>query len=169
MVVPNLKEAMKRSKENGKVQTIHYVLEEELKGIAKGKRYFIKTYGCQMNEHDSENIKALLEELGFSQIDCMEEADLILLNTCAIRENAHNKVFGFLGRIKNIKEKRPHVIAGISGCMAQEEVVVNEILKKYNYIDLVFGTHNIHRLPQLLSAVSRKKAKLRYFLKKGIY
>ncbi len=168
MVVPNLKEAMKRSKENGKVQTIHYVLEEELKGIAKGKRYFIKTYGCQMNEHDSENIKALLEELGFSQIDCMEEADLILLNTCAIRENAHNKVFGFLGRIKNIKEKRPHVIAGISGCMAQEEVVVNEILKKYNYIDLVFGTHNIHRLPQLLSAVlNKKESQIEVFSKEG--
>ena len=154
MVVPNLKEAMKRSKENGKVQTIHYVLEEELKGIAKGKRYFIKTYGCQMNEHDSENIKALLEELGFSQIDCMEEADLILLNTCAIRENAHNKVFGFLGRIKNIKEKRPHVIAGISGCMAQEEVVVNEILKKYNYIECQLKTGRTHQIRVHMSYIN---------------
>ncbi len=168
MIVPNLKEAMKRSRENAKVQTINYILEENLKGIALGKHYFIKTYGCQMNEHDSENIKAILEELGFTEIDCMEEADFILLNTCAIRENAHNKVFGFLGRIKNIKEKRPDVIAGISGCMAQEEVVVNEILEKYNYIDLVFGTHNIHRLPQLIQSIlNKRESQIEVFSKEG--
>lgn len=168
MVVPNLKEAMKRSKEHGIVQTIHYKIDDNLKGIAKGKHYFIKTYGCQMNEHDSENIKGLLEELGFIPVDCMEEADFILLNTCAIRENAHNKVFGFLGRIKNLKEKRPNVIAGICGCMAQEEVVVKEILEKYNYIDLVFGTHNIHHLPKLIHEILIKQEnQIEVFSKEG--
>ncbi len=81
-----------------------------------------------MNEHDGENIKAILEDMSFTETDTMENADLILLNTCAIRENARNKVFGMIGRIKHLKEEKPDIIAGICGCMAQEEVVVNEIL-----------------------------------------
>lgn len=157
MLKPNLKEAMKRSSEAKTRETINYIMEEKLKDIAKGKTYFVKTYGCQMNEHDSENIKAILENMGYKESPTMDTADFILLNTCAIRENAHNKVFGFLGRIKNIKEIRPDVIAGICGCMAQEEVVVDEILKKYNYIDLIFGTHNIYNLPKLLSDILIKK------------
>ena len=111
-----------------------------------------------MNEHDSENIKAILEEMSFEYTDEMEDADLILLNTCAIRENAHNKVFGYLGRIKHLKETKPNIIVGLCGCMAQEEVVINEILEKYNWLDIVFGTHNIHALPDiLLKALKNKK------------
>jgi len=110
-----------------------------------------------MNEHDGENIKAILEDMSYIETDKMEDADVILLNTCAIRENAHNKVFGYLGRIKHLKEERPHVIAGICGCMAQEEVVVKEIMKKYKWLDIVFGTHNIHKLPQILNSTIEKK------------
>lgn len=157
MLKPNLKEAMARSNEKKKIEILEYVEDNNLKDIAKGLKYHVKTYGCQMNEHDSENIKAMLESLGYEETTIMEEADFILLNTCAIRENAHNKVFGFLGRIKNIKEERPNVIAGICGCMAQEEVVVDEILSKYNYIDLIFGTHNLYHLPKLLSDILIKK------------
>ena len=157
MLKPNLKEAMARSIEKKKIEILEYVEDNNLKDIAKGLKYHVKTYGCQMNEHDSENIKAMLESLGYEETNIMEEADFILLNTCAIRENAHNKVFGFLGRIKNIKEERPNVIAGICGCMAQEEVVVDEILAKYNYIDLIFGTHNLFHLPKLLSDILIKK------------
>jgi len=157
MLKPNLKEAMRRSSNIKTNEILNYIMEENIKDIAKGKSYFVKTYGCQMNEHDSENIKAILESMGYSESDTMESADFILLNTCAIRENAHNKVFGFLGRIKNIKEKRPDVVAGICGCMAQEEVVVDEILSKYKYIDLIFGTHNIHNLPKLLSNILTKQ------------
>lgn len=168
MLKPNLKEAMKRTKEKAKIETLSYICEEHLKNIAKGKTYFIKTYGCQMNEHDSETIKAILEELGYSEASTMEEADFILLNTCAIRENAHNKVFGFLGRIKNIKETRPSVIAGICGCMAQEEVVVNQLLEKYNYIDLIFGTHNIHHLPKLIAKILKEQgSQVEVFSKEG--
>ena len=108
-----------------------------------------------MNEHDSENIKAILEQMSYKETDEMENADLILLNTCAIRENAHNKVFGMIGRIKNLKEKK--LIVGICGCMAQEEVVVNEILEKYKWLDIVFGTHNIHNLPNILYNAVKKK------------
>ena len=148
-MLPNLNEARKRT--NNIVKTIKYVKDSKYNNIGALKKYYIKTYGCQMNVHDSENIKALLEEMGFSEVYRMEDADLILLNTCAIRENAHNKVFGFLGRVKHLKEDKPSIITGICGCMAQEESVVNEIKDKYKWVDIVFGTHNISELPKILS------------------
>lgn len=127
--------------------------------LGNNKTYFVKTYGCQMNEHDSENIRAILEDLGFRQSDDIYDSDLVILNTCAIRENAHNKVFGLLGRIKHNKESRD-VIVGFCGCMAQEEHVVNLIEKKYKYIDFVFGTHNIHKLPTILKTVMEKNERV---------
>ena len=157
MLKPNLLEAMKRTK--NKVNITEYILDDKYKNIGKNKTYFIKTYGCQMNEHDSENIKALLENMGFTSTDEMDNADVILLNTCAIRENAHNKVFGYIGRIKHLKETRPNIIAGICGCMAQEESVINEILQKYNWLDIIFGTHNITDLPKLLTNIIEKQTK----------
>ena len=150
MLVPDLKEAKIRTKKESIVKANEYIINNELKSLGKDKLYFLKTYGCQMNEHDSENIKAILEDMGFSETKDMEDADLILLNTCAIRENAHNKVFGYLGRAKNLKSRKPGVLVGICGCMAQEEVVVNKILSEYKWMDFVFGTHNIHKLPQVL-------------------
>lgn len=148
MLIPQRNEARKRTK--NKVVTKNYEIMDEYKNIGMDKTYFIKTYGCQMNVHDSENIKAILEELGFTEVEEMENADLILLNTCAIRENAHNKVFGMIGRIKHLKEEKPSIIAGLCGCMAQEEGVVSEILSKYKWLDIVFGTHNIHELPSII-------------------
>lgn len=127
--------------------------------LGSNKTYFVKTYGCQMNEHDSENIRAILEDLGFRPSDDIYDSDLVILNTCAIRENAHNKVFGLLGRIKHNKESRD-VIVGFCGCMAQEEHVVNLIEKKYKYIDFVFGTHNIHKLPTILKTVMEKNERV---------
>ena len=158
MLLPSLEKAKCRTKKEVLVKTNDYIIKENLKELGLNKKYFIKTYGCQMNEHDSENIKAILEEMSFEYTDEMEDADLILLNTCAIRENAHNKVFGYLGRIKHLKETKPNIIVGLCGCMAQEEVVINEILEKYNWLDIVFGTHNIYALPDiLLKALKNKK------------
>ena len=148
MLIPQKEKARIRTK--NKVLTKNYKIPDRLKKIGLGKTYFIKTYGCQMNVHDSENIKAILEDMGYTESNTFETADLILLNTCAIRENAHNKVFGMIGRIKHLKEERPNVIAGVCGCMAQEEGVVSEILSKYKFLDIVFGTHNIHELPLVL-------------------
>ena len=148
MNLPNLIEARKRSKD--KVIKELYRQNINAKGMGVGKTYHVKTYGCQMNEHDSENIKALLEEVGFTEVSNYEDADLVLLNTCSIRENAHNKAFGMLGRLKHLKESKPDLVIGLCGCMAQEEGVVDEILKKYKYINFVFGTHNIDHLPTLL-------------------
>ena len=157
MKKPDMLQAKLRTRAEVKTKASEYILKENLKKLGLNKKYYVKTYGCQMNEHDSENIKAILEDMSFTSTDNMEEADLILLNTCAIRENAHTKVFGMIGRIKNLKEKNPNLIAGICGCMAQEEVVVNEILEKYNFLDIVFGTHNIHNLPNILYTAINKK------------
>ncbi|MCL1990659.1 MAG: tRNA (N6-isopentenyl adenosine(37)-C2)-methylthiotransferase MiaB [Defluviitaleaceae bacterium] len=118
--------------------------------IGKGKNYHIKTYGCQMNEHDSEGIAGILEQLGYVVTADETLADVLVLNTCAIRENAENRVFGELGRLKPLKVTNPDMILAICGCMSQEEAVVNKILKKYQQVDLIFGTHNIHRLPEYL-------------------
>ena len=148
MNLPNLADARKRSKKD--VSRIDYKLTDLYKNIGLDKTYYVKTYGCQMNEHDTENIEGLLESIGFIKSDEMEEADIVILNTCSIRENAHNKAFGMLGRLKHLKEERPNLIIGVCGCMAQEEVVVNEILSKYRHVNFVFGTHNLYDLPRLI-------------------
>ena len=146
MNLPDMIEAKKRTKD--KVKYEYYNIDNI--DMFNGKKYFIRTYGCQMNVHDSEEIKALLESVGYKETDIMEDADLILLNTCAIRENAHDKVFGFLGRCKHLKKDKKYLIIGLCGCMAQEEHVVDEILNKHKYIDIVFGTHNLNELPTML-------------------
>ena len=146
MNYPNMVDARKRGKEE-----VKYIYENRnYNEVFKGKKYFIKTYGCQMNVHDSEEIKKILENLGYTEIEDYEQADLIILNTCAIRENAHDKVFGFLGRCKHLKKTNKYLILGLCGCMAQEENVVKEIREKHKYIDIVFGTHNMNELPDML-------------------
>ena len=157
MKTPDMLKAKMRITKETVIKTEEYILKENLKTLGLNKKYFVKTYGCQMNEHDSENIKAILEEMSFKEAENMEDADFILLNTCAIRENAHNKVFGFLGRVKHLKESKPNIISGICGCMAQEEVIVDEIKNKYKWVDLVFGTHNIYNLPNLLNEIITNK------------
>ena len=147
--LPNYEEARKRSKE--RILTRNFKLDSKYSDLGKKKQFFLKTYGCQMNEHDSENIKGILNMMSFTETFDMDEADLILLNTCSIRENAHNKAFGMLGRIKHLKETKPNIIVGLCGCMAQEEGVIEEILKKYRFLNFVFGTHNLDDLPELLS------------------
>ena len=157
MNIPNYKEAKLRTKKEVKVLYDKYHVNEDIKKYFKDKLYYIETYGCQMNVHDSENIKAILEEIGFVETNDMYLSDLILLNTCAIRENAHNKVFGMLGRIKHLKETRKDIITCLCGCMAQEESVVNELKNKYKWVDIIFGTHNIYELPNLLSNIAQTR------------
>lgn len=146
MNLPDMKQAKSRNKES-----VEFIYTNPIKTDKfSGKKYFIKTYGCQMNVHDSEEICGLLENLGFEAVDSETKADVIILNTCAIRENAHDKVFGFLGRCKHLKNENKDLKIILCGCMAQERSVVDEILEKHKYIDLVFGTHNIHELPNYL-------------------
>jgi len=118
--------------------------------IGEGKRYLIRTHGCQMNEHDTEIMAAMLEEIGYQPTEELVEADFVLYNTCAVRENAEDKVFGHLGLLKSYKAKNPNLIIGLCGCMAQEDVVREKIRVRFPWVDLVFGTHNIHVLPALI-------------------
>ena len=148
MKLPDLQKAKIRNESEVKYIDVELVRNPSL---FANKKYFLKTYGCQMNVHDSELIRNLLEGIGFISTDRIEGADLVILNTCAIRENAQDKVFGFLGRCKHEKEtNNPNMIVAICGCMAQEPSVCEEIMNKHKYINLVFGTHNIHELPNLL-------------------
>ena len=167
-IKPSYIEAKKRTKEEVKVLTDEYILNNDLKKLGLSKKYHLITYGCQGNVRDSETISAILEDMSFESTDKMEDADLIILNTCAIRENAHNKVFGMLGRIKHLKETKPEIITVLCGCMAQEESVVNEIEKNYKWMDVVFGTHNIQNLPKLLSeAIDKNELIIEVFSKEG--
>ena len=135
-----------------------------------GKKYFLRTYGCQMNEHDGEQMASILEHLGMSACDDLENSDVIVLNTYAIRENAHDKVFGYLGRIKHLKKTRPDVIVAIGGCMSQEEGVVENLKKHHPYVNIVFGTHNIHELgSMLLDAASEKQDIEVYSIEGDVY
>lgn len=118
--------------------------------MGKKRSYLIKTYGCQMNTHDSERIAFLLEQMGYIPTDCQEKADIILYNTCMIRENAEVKVYGHLGQLKPLKREKPDLIVGLCGCMMQLSNIRKEIKKKHKHVDLIFGTNNINELPDLL-------------------
>lgn len=164
--LPSLNEAKLRSRSS--VQTQQFILDPQLVGIGLHKKYMLHTFGCQANVRDSEVMAGILESLGFTMANSDEEADLILLNTCAIRENAENKVFGQIGNLKHLKQRNPELIIGIAGCMAQEEVVINKILQSYHQVDLVFGTHNIHRLGDLVyKAMFTKEKTIEVYSKEG--
>ena len=157
MKLPDIKEARVRTKNKTEVLYDKYKVPSSVCHIGQGKTYSILTYGCQMNVHDSENIKGIMEDLGYNEEENYEKADVIILNTCAIRENAHNKVVGILGRIKKLKEDNPNIITIIGGCMPQEEGISNMLKHKYKWVDIVLGTHNIYDIPTLLDNVKKEK------------
>ena len=166
MHLPNYKDARRREDKSYKRVEVNF--DNKIKDKYKGKTFYLKTYGCQMNEHDSENIEALLTGLGFSKVDDYEKADLVLLNTCSIRENAHNKAFGMLGRLKHLKAQKKDLIVGLCGCMAQEASVVEEIINKYKWVNFVFGTHNMYQLPNIIDkAIALNKQQIEVFSKEG--
>jgi len=149
-IPPSLKDAKKRGKEEVKYHD-DFKISEQFRGMGEGKKFYIRTYGCQMNEHDTEVMAGIFMALGYEATNSVEDANVILLNTCAIRENAENKVFGELGHLKALKLEKPDLLLGVCGCMSQEESVVKRILEKHHFVDMIFGTHNIHRLPEILN------------------
>lgn len=164
--MPNMKEARKRI--NKYTNNYRFTLDEGYKNLGINKKYYIKTYGCQGNNADSEKIAGILEALGYKEAALMEDADLILLNTCAIRENAEVKVFGELGRLKKLKVNNDSLLIGVCGCMPQEEYVVNTLYSRFPFVDLVFGTHNIHMLPKYLKeAYFSKERVIEVFSQEG--
>ncbi|QOS99798.1 tRNA (N6-isopentenyl adenosine(37)-C2)-methylthiotransferase MiaB [Brevibacterium sp. JNUCC-42] len=164
---PSLKDAKKRGKEDIEVH-YDFSIPEEMKQIGKGHHYMIRTYGCQMNEHDTETMAGIFEAMGYTATEDTMEADVILFNTCAIREGAEDKVFGELGHMKHLKRNNPNLVLGLCGCMSQEEKVVNKVLRSYSEVDMIFGTHNIHRLPVLLrDAMFSKEMVIEVWSKEG--
>lgn len=157
MRLPDLTEARKRTKNKTEVSYDKYKVPTSIHNIGHNKKYTILTYGCQMNVHDSENISGIMEDLGYTKEDNYENADVIIINTCAIRENAQNKVVGILGRIKKLRETNPNIITIIGGCMPQEESVSGMIKDKYKWVDIVLGTHNIYDIPTLLDNINKER------------
>ena len=158
IALPSLRDAKLRR--NLSVETIRYRLDEKYKNIGKGKTYYIFTYGCQGNEADSEVMSGILEGVGYTLSDDPMNSDVVLLNTCAIRENAEQRIWGVLGQLKGKKRENPDMIIGICGCMPQEENATNKILQSYDFIDLVFGTHNRDHLPKLIYEAYLTKSKV---------
>lgn len=144
-VFVSAEEMMRQNEYKDKVRT---VLGARFKNTPKA---FVHTYGCQGNVADSEHIKGMLLEMGYELSDNSDEADIIIFNTCAIREHAEDRVFGNVGALKKLKSENKNLIIGLCGCMMQQEHIAEKIKKSYPFVDLVFGTHVLHRLPELLS------------------
>jgi tRNA-2-methylthio-N6-dimethylallyladenosine synthase len=126
----------------------------------KGKSFYIRTFGCQMNERDSETLAGMLSDLGYRETMDRNKADVIIMNTCSVRENADRRFFGNLGQLKRIKEERPDVIIAVCGCMMQQQHIIDTLKSKYTWVDLVFGTYNIHEFPKLLENVLDERKKV---------
>ena len=124
----------------------------EVEKLKTGKQKYMQviTFGCQQNESDSEKIKGMLSQMGYVHTDYKEKADIIIINTCAVRENAELKLYGNIGELKHLKRDNPALIIGICGCMTQQEHAAKIIKSKYRYVDIVFGTHNTYKLPELI-------------------
>ena len=136
--------------QKGYISAIRDALNREM-------RYCIVTLGCQMNAHDSETIAGMLDEMGMTPAESREQADLVLYNTCCVRENAENKALGNVIWLKELKALKPDLIIGVGGCMMQEEGMGEKVRKMYPFVDLAFGTHNMYRLPELLYKVICEK------------
>lgn len=148
LVEPSIKEA--RMRRNETIDIHHFLMNPKYLNLGAGKKYLLKTYGCQGNLADSEKIAGMLEMMGFEETNNELEATFVLFNTCAIRENAEERVFGELGRLQKYKRQNPDMLIGICGCMPQEEKIITALKEKFPQVDIVFGTHNISSLPEYL-------------------
>lgn len=113
-------------------------------------RYFIQTFGCQMNEHDSERLAGMLEAMGYEPCGSAEEADVVLLNTCCVRESAERRIYGRIAELKRLKMERPHVLVGVGGCLTQQPGAAETVRRRWPHVDFIFGTHNLHQVPELM-------------------
>ncbi|SHE92388.1 tRNA (N6-isopentenyl adenosine(37)-C2)-methylthiotransferase MiaB [Clostridium fallax] len=128
--------------------------------------FFICTYGCQMNEEDSEKLSGMLKRIGYERTDVKEDASIIIFNTCCVRENAENKVFGNLGQLKALKEKNPNLVIAVCGCMMQQKGMADKILKTFPYVDIIFGTHNSYKFPEYLNRVKQEGVQVKEIVDK---
>lgn len=143
------------------LQYIQYVKQENdrfQEETGRQKKCLVHTYGCQMNEHDSEILFGLLAEMGYAKTTLEEEADLILLNTCCIREKAESKVLSHLGEMRKLKQHNPQLIIGVCGCMTQQKGMAEKLHSSAPHVQLIFGTHNLHKLPQFIAHILSENA-----------
>ncbi|MGI6510905.1 MAG: tRNA (N6-isopentenyl adenosine(37)-C2)-methylthiotransferase MiaB [Catenisphaera adipataccumulans] len=166
-VLPNLREAQKRTHQP--IQTVDsFQIDETMQFLGSGKTYYLSTFGCQANERDSETLAGILDAMGFASAPDEEHADVILLNTCAIRQNAEEKVLGEVGSLKRLYRENPDLVIGVCGCMAQEEKLTNILLEKYPQVRLIFGTHNLQELPSMLyDVMMNHKRVVKVYSKEG--
>lgn len=150
--LPDHKQAARRTK-NAVEVVDEFDLDDSLLSLGRDKKYYISTYGCQANERDSETLSGILEAIGYEKADLASDADLILMNTCGIRENASNNVLGEVGSYKKLYKENPDLIIGVCGCMSQEEGFARTLLEKYPQVRLLFGTHNIQDLPAMIKKI----------------
>lgn len=157
---PELKKAAHR--DHNKVPIVYesLVIPEPLKSRALDLKYFIRTYGCQANVRDEETMSGILSWAGMQKVTNPEDSDIIIINTCAVRENAEDKVYGEIGSLKGLKTRNPKLLIAICGCMIQQPHIVDRISEKYRYVDLLFGTHNIHNLLNLINSVYVNKTRI---------
>lgn len=137
-----------------------FIQKVRKKNDGKNLKYYILTMGCQLNENDSEKIAGMLCKMGYSETDKLEDSDIIIYNTCCVRENAEERLFGKVGEVKNLKEYKD-VILAIGGCMMQEKAMLDKIKQSYNYVDIVFGTHTMQNLPEDIYKVLEQRAKVK--------
>ena len=166
--LPSQKDEAKRSRNEVEIEYGLFSMNDQLEELGKNKKYYIRTSGCQANVRDGESIAGMMEVMGFTNTEDTAEADVLIFNTCAVRRAAEEHVLGEIGMLKGLKNENPDRIFCVCGCMAQEESVVQEILKSYPQVDLIFGTHNIYRLPDLLKEVmTTKKRKVEVLSEEG--
>ena len=132
----------------------------------KNLKYYIETWGCQMNEEDSEKLSGMLKNIGYTNTEVRDEASIIIFNTCCVRENAENKVFGNLGQLKALKKKNPSLIIAICGCMMQQKGMADKILESFPFVDIIFGTHNAYKFPEYLNRVKQEGVQVKEIINK---
>lgn len=135
------------------IQDAHETAKRIKEQYGTGKKYYVESYGCQMNDHDSERLRGMLEIMGYEPSENKFEADFIIFNTCCVREHAEKRVFGNIGALKKIKDERPDFIIGVCGCMMQQKAVSDRLFKRFPFVDLVFGTNELHEFPQMFEKV----------------
>ncbi len=153
-ILPDQAQARKRTRDAADISRGMFQLSDHAAALGQGKKYYIRTYGCQANVRDGETMAGMMEMMGYTRTEVPEEGDVLIFNTCAVRQAAEERVLGEIGSLKPWKNADPDRIIVLCGCMAQEESIVRRVLDSYRQVDLIFGTHNIYRLPDLLYQVS---------------
>ena len=157
---PDLLKAASRKKETTNFCVANSVNYSSLKELAKGKKYFIKTYGCQANVRDEETMRAMLEDVGYTFSEDAASVDLIIINTCAVRENAEDKVYGEIGNLKYLRKKNKNLVLAICGCMVEQPEILKRLMDTFPEVNLFFGTHEIGQLLDLVYEVITKEERI---------